>query len=126
MIKKITETTFENNTYWVEYCTHDYTSYEIVENNDIEYCTKLISSKSINNKINIISCNPLVANLVNECLSSDNEMLYIEYDEITNEKLDIIIEEVIKLNLSDLITFDENDCAITVYGEILTRFFFRT
>lgn len=124
MIKRITETTFENNTYWVEYYINGYVTYELVENNDIDYCTKLISNKNINDKINILYCHPLIANLVNECLSSENEMLYVEYDEITDEKLNIILKEVIKLNLSDIVTFDENDCAITLYGEIITRFLF--
>lgn len=117
MIKRITETTFE-------YYINGYVTYELVENNDIDYCTKLISNKNINDKINILYCHPLIANLVNECLSSENEMLYVEYDEITDEKLNIILKEVIKLNLSDIVTFDENDCAITLYGEIITRFLF--
>ena len=69
--------------------------------------------------------------MIRECDSSDNEMLYIEYDEMDDEDVEKIKNEISELDakyegleISDHFGFYEDDCPITVYGGISTRFLF--
>ena len=69
--------------------------------------------------------------MIRECDSSDNEMLYIEYDEMDDEDVEKIKNEISELDakyeglkISEHFEFYVDDCPITVYGGISTRFLF--
>lgn len=52
-------------------------------------------------------------------------MYFVEYEDMQdNLLLSQLKDEVVHLNIHDVVTFDEDGCAITVAGEVLTRFLF--
>lgn len=59
--------------------------------------------------------------LIEDCHSSENEMYFVEYSEVsewTDERINRVQEEVLDLNIDNYIRFGEDGCLITVYGGI--------
>lgn len=145
-INSIDETTFEDGSYWLSYTVYTengrecgYFGYETVLNVDDEKnlrdCFKtLIETDSEISRLMIekLSNKPYVNNvcsnelceIVRECHGSDNEMYYVEYDDMDEETVLKIRDEVEKLGIEDHFSFGDNDCWITVYGGVITDFLF--
>lgn len=139
IINSITETTYENNTSWVNYKINNKEGYQLI--NDLFEGAENIIHSLVNRNIQmnniyahkkcISICSSYLQDIINGCLQSENEMFFVEYDDLKNKIsdeddtfLDNLKQEVVDLNIQDVICFDEDGCAITVYGEVLTRFLF--
>lgn len=133
-VLNIIKTTF-NNSYWMEYKYKNYYGYEIINtyeeaaqlenkyNNNIELYNKLINK----NHYRILN-NPLDG-LIHDTLISDNEMLFIDYEDadaydINAQDIKSIKEDIKKYNLYDYIELCNNDYLITIYGGIIKEFLF--
>lgn len=138
-VQRVMETTFENDTFWIEYQYNGAISYEISssvdENTDIKILEEAINSnpkliEKYTNKPHIDSVtNPILKNVIIECLQSDNEMWYVDYDEmeeesITEEDLVNLKADVFNLKLKEDISVDDGEYAICVYGGVITELFF--
>lgn len=140
-ITKISKSTFESGV-WIEYKTGDKYGYELdyVAEEGMEEITEKayntneeLNSKAIN-KSSIDVCSKFLKEIIEECLGSENEMWFVEYEDLQEhynieEKqqdkfLEKIEEETIKLGISEDITFGEDGAAITVYGGVITKFLF--
>lgn len=139
-IKYIVETNFGDDTSWIVYSVGDKIGYELTEYGcskeevqqeidcSYEKLVKLIRKNSI------LKCSDYLRGIIEECSRSDNEMWFVEFDELekmlSNSDDDIkrfinrIAEEVESLGIEDYIKFYEDDCAITVYGGVATQFLF--
>ena len=77
----------------------------------------------------LIELSDFLLYLLKELSMNESEMLFVEYDdEVLNKELKIhpslladLQDEVKRLDLSEYIKFDEDDCFITIYGGILER-----
>lgn len=133
---------FGDNTYWLEYKVNEKLGYEILEN-ITEDGEELINKMVENGKISrekligkkcISECSKYLEEIIEECRQSDNEMLFVEFDELKEELsacddeiegfIGKLEEEVIRLGLENYITFYEDGTAITVYGGVITKFLF--
>lgn len=84
------------------------------------------------NKPHISECCPYLQTLIKETLSTDNGMVFVEDDDEdylnyikdNPDGLDDLSVEVDKFDLDLCLRFDEDDCPITVYGGIITKFLF--
>lgn len=186
-IFRIMETTYEDNTFWIEYICNDKFGYEIVSGEDIknikliatdeeidnaikndilkfneEYINCMLKDPIARNKVNLLIsadkhyknllnndselfnkfiskpyieiCGYELSDLIEECRQSENEMWYVEMEDLkdncssADEIEEYILEiknRVNKLNLNDYIIFDEDDeTVITVYGGVITQFLF--
>ena len=77
------------------------------------------------------TCSPYLASIIQDCLQSENEMWFVEDDDEEFEELNQdenflpnLELEVKKLGLEYYIRFEEDDCHITVYGGVITKFLF--
>lgn len=130
IITYISETTYEDNTFWVNYEIGDRLGYEIVDGDKVK-SYKVGGEIIVKDKVDINVCSETLQTLIDNCGSSDNEMLFVEFDEIEEDEVFKIQDEVIELDnkyenlkLSECITFGEDGCAITVYGGVSTKFIF--
>ena len=142
-IFRIMDTTYEDNTSWIEYRVNDSFGYEIIDGEEQEHSKEQIEKvfngiESINdmlaNKKSINKCSDFLRTIIEECRQSDNEMWFVEIEDIAeevgeyviNQKLFIegIQEEVCNLKLGDYIKFFEDGAVITVYGGVITQFLF--
>ena len=142
-VERIMETSYEDGTNWVEYKIGNRWGYEITEEvaeGDEGIYQSWIDSEKVNTKnlvekINIENCSIYLAEIIENCRQSDNEMWFVEFEDLeevvgTTEE-DVIEnfllelqEETIKLGIEDYVNFNEDDCAITVYGGVITKFLF--
>lgn len=130
-IFRIMETSYEDGTSWVEYICNGKYGYEIIE--DIKEI-KSFNEIQICNKPNLNICSNYLAEIIEECRQSENEMWFVEWEDLeeilSNDEGDIksflaiLKDEVEKLELSDYIKFEEDGVAITVYGGVITKFLF--
>ena len=128
-IFRVMETTYEDGTSWVEYICNGKYGYEIIE--DIKEI-KRFNEIQISNKPNLNICSNYLAEIIEECRQSENEMWFVEWKDLeeilsSDESyiksfLDVLKDEVVKLELSDYIKFEEDGGAITVYGGVITKF----
>ena len=82
-------------------------------------------NEKYSNKNIISACSSYLQSIIEACLQSNNEMYFVEYEDMQdNLLLSQLKDEVVHLNIHDVVTFDEDGCAITVAGEVLTRFLF--
>ena len=137
-IFRIMDTTYEDNTTWIEYRVNDSFGYEIIDGEEQEHSKEQIEKvfngiESINdmlaNKKSINKCSDFLRTIIEECRQSDNEMWFVEYEDLEDiedkEKFLLAIEdEVMMLGLQDYIKFYEDEAAITVYGGVITQFLF--
>lgn len=141
-VKQIMDTSYEDGSCWIEYLL-DEMFYGYIHSDDIsddleeleegmeEEVQGWIDCEKINPanlfmKRTIDSILPELAKLIEECRQSDNDMWFVEYEDVEEQNLDVekIEKEVERLGLEGYVTFDENDCAITVYGGVITQFLF--
>lgn len=137
----ITETTYEDDTQWIIYEVGGKYGYEIgrdLDKSDIKPLEEIYNdNKKLKddfiNKKNISDCDIYLVRLIEECRQSDNEMWFLEYEDINEffkgcqsikNQINIIQQEVDRLGLNNYIRFFEDDCLITVYGDIITKFLF--
>ncbi|NFN16621.1 hypothetical protein FDB56_17435 [Clostridium botulinum] len=125
IITNISKTTYDNETYWIEYKVNDKFGYEISsEDREFKFNDKFINKKDLS------ICSSYLKSIINKCLESDNEMFFEAYEDFNkiisgdNTFLDKLKKEIAALGIQDVIIFDEDGCAITVYGEVITRFLF--
>lgn len=141
-IMNIMGTTFGDNTCWLEYKVNEKLGYEILENiteDGEELIKKMIengrlSREKLIGKKCISECGKYLGEIIEECRQSDNEMWFVEFDELKEELsvcddevegfISKLEEEVIKLGLENYITFYEDGTAITVYGGVIAKFLF--
>lgn len=131
-INRMIETSYEDGSCWIEYIIeknkigyiHYYT-----ENEDMKdllehyYNTNEKLNEMLTDKPSISVCSNYLRELIEECMESENEMWFVEEEDIDNESLEKVKQEVDNLKLSEYITFNE-DAAITIYGEVITKFLF--
>lgn len=72
-------------------------------------------------------CSNLLQKLFETVLDSDSGMFFYEYkdwenDGRTEEELNILEKEIKKYGLQEVIEIKENDCIITCYSDLITRF----
>lgn len=130
-INSITDTSYGEDEYgygskWVEYKYGEKLAYEIVNEDDLENLNELdlITLAIKNEKHDLKSCSPLLQSLVENCRQSDSDMYFVEDDEITEEE-----KEELAIELSSLSDVDEyieidTECAVTVFGGVITKFLF--
>lgn len=121
------KTDLKENSIWICYSYKKKISNIIVNSNCSENeILELIKVKT-EDLINFNDLSPYLKLIVSECIQSDNEMWFVEFDDEyyinMNEATNGLFEEelkkeVKKLNLQDYITFNENDCFIRVYGGV--------
>lgn len=140
IINEISETTYDNDTNWISYKCDNSVGYEIIDiffQGEEEKLQVICNSiEKINNKYSnkqhISVCSRYLQEIIINCLQSENEMFFVEYGDLTKVEIlgnkdDFLSElkkEVTDLEIDNLITFGEDDCIISVYGEIITRFLF--
>ena len=132
-VQRIMETTYEDGTYWIEYLVNDKKlGYEISEEIEEDIVKELqnwiynkkFNSEQLTKKKDIEECSSCLAEIIEQCRQSENEIWFIEEDEITEEEVKKLEDEVNKLGIEDYVTFYEDGCVITVYGGIITQFLF--
>lgn len=72
-------------------------------------------------------CSNLLQKLFETVLESDSGMFFYEYEDWqddgrTEEELNILEKEIKKYGLQEVIGIKENDCIITCYSDLITRF----
>lgn len=72
-------------------------------------------------------CSNLLQKLFETVLESDNGMFFYEYEDWENdghteEDLNILEKEIKKYGLQEVIEIKENNCIITCYSDLITRF----
>lgn len=143
-VDRIMETTYEDGTNWVEYRTPQGNfGYEITEDyeeGDEEELEREINDDEITyngmlDKKHISQCSDYLAEIIEECRQSDNEMWYVDFEDL-KEDLEIDDEEIIKkyllelqeeidkLNLNGYVNTYDSGFAIVVYGGVITKFLF--
>ena len=129
----INKTSYENETNWITYSIGDVYAYEIseaFEEGDEKILQDMIDKKIVNfyekfiNKKTIKEVHPTLADMIINCLQSDNDMWFVEYGEISEKEIELVKKEVERFKLQEYVTFDEDDCAVTVYGGVITEFLF--
>lgn len=142
-IDNVIETTFDDGSNWIEYNFDGKLGYELTEEyqeGDEEKIQNLIDNgefdtKKLTEKMDITSCSKYLAEIIEKCRRSENEMYFVEFDELEEDldtkEEDIIDnflfelqEEVEKLKIDEYITFKDEDCAIIVWGGAITKFLF--
>ena len=137
IIKDIFNTTFADQTCWVAYRFMDKLGYEIINERNRDKKDRLLflcnSNRRLNTKFShkklISQCSEYLQQIAIESLQSENEMLFVEYDEFYQIPMHETImnnlqQEIVDLKLQDYIKFDEDGCAISVSGAIITCFLF--
>ena len=131
-IMDIIETTFEDGSYWVEYYVGEKMGYlltsELYED-DVDTLQEWIDgekfcTESMVNKKDLSVCSKYLAELIEECRQSENEMWFVEMGEITEEKMEEVRAEVEKLGLEEYVEVGTDGEAITVFGGVITQFLF--
>lgn len=142
-IEKINETTYEDGTVWIGYSVGDKTGYEIStivkQNSNIDDLTKFVNKfEEVNNifvnKPTVDSCGEFLAKIINDCRESDNEMWFVEFEDLEDihgiafeahdQFLEDLDERIVDLGLQGYINTNEDGCAVTVYGGVITKFLF--
>ena len=72
-------------------------------------------------------CSNLLQKLFETVLESDSGMFFYEYEDWeddgrTEEELNILEKEIKKYGLQEVIEIKENNCIITCYSDLITRF----
>lgn len=127
----ITDTTYYDGSLWVEYLVDEQFGYEITYNDykdDDATSLNEWSMERLINKPHVNVCSEYLGRLIEKTRQSDNEMCFVEYEDIDPNQLDELIsnleKEVEKLGIEDYVTFYEDGCPITVYGGVITKFLF--
>ena len=133
----IIESTYKNDN-WIEYEIGNFKGYELDEvdlgmEREIEkkYNGDEMKKKLLN-KISIDKCSEFLRYLVIECSRCENDMLFVEHDELIDMGIDGDIidsdlvneleEEIARLDIDGYIEYDYH--TIIVHGGIITEFLF--
>lgn len=143
-IKYVMETSYEDGSVWIGYTVNGNWGCEIsysyqdtqdgldkvisdVKNGYLKIDdNEKISVENLINKPSLEICSSDLKELIGYCSQSENEMWFVEYDEIEEYGYDLeeLEDEVVNLNIEKYFEFDNGDCAITVFGGISTKFLF--
>ena len=143
-IEYIMDTTYEDGSVWVGYTINGNWGYEISYsyqdtqddlekiNSDIQNGflkiddNEKISVENLINKPSLEICSSDLKELIEHCSQSENEMWFVEYDDLEHDGYDLekLEDEVYNLNINDYFEFDNSDAAITVFGGVSTKFLF--
>lgn len=134
-IDRIMSTAYGDGSSWIEYSTPLGKGYEITtEYEDGEEDRVQIDHYKLMNKKLIHQCSNLLGGIIEQCRQSDNDMWFVELEDLQEEIsidngiqenfLDEFNIEIEKLGLKDYVKIHEDDCAITVYGGVITQFLF--
>lgn len=136
-ITSIDKTTYEDGTHWINYTYknakgEEYLGIELTssyQKGDEKELQDIIDGEKVNTKY--MMDKPLVKETVKvfkdlliNTLHSDNEMWFVEYGELSEEEIKLVEKEAERFNVQDYVKFDEDDCAVTIYGGIITKFLF--
>lgn len=133
----IMETDYSDGSVWVEFKVNDNYSYLYSENyNDTD--EDLVMMDLYNGKIDINDivskpklsvCSPELAWLIERCHQSQNDMFYLEYEDLEDLEdfsmnLEELENEADRLGISEYFLFGGFDSAVAVFGGIITKFLF--
>lgn len=148
IIDNITKTTYEDGSCWIQYCNEivggdlsvtNKVGFVITDkvtvNTDKEILENLINSdetllkRCLEKPYYKDVCSEFLANLIIECLQSENEMWYVDYDdmeelEVTQEMLEDLKRETGRLGIREYVSIDDGEYAVCVYGGVITKFLF--
>lgn len=130
-VSRIMDTSYGENDYgygskWIEYKYGEKLAYEIIDENELEHLDELdlITLAIKNEKHDLSSCSPLLQNLIESCRQSDCDMYFVEDDEITEKEKEELAIELSSLGDVDEYIEIDNECAVTVFGGVITKFLF--
>ncbi len=107
--------------------------YDLIEDNKLELLKRTFL-RLVKEDIEIYldlpklsKCSNLLQKLFESTLASDSGMFFYEYDDWkedgrTKEELDVLKKEIKRYGLQDIIRIQEDDCVITSYADLITRF----
>lgn len=132
IINNITETTYKNGTSFLSYKVDNRMGYDITadyvpeEEHLAEFDCNTDENiiKKYSQKPHISICSEYLQKIIINCLESENDMFFVEYQDISKKQLLELEEEVDKLGLSECILFNVDGCAATVYGNTVTKFLY--
>lgn len=107
--------------------------YDLIGKNDFNslenvFATLVFKDKESYFKLPKLSrCSNLLQKLFETVLESDSGMFFYEYEDWENdghteEDLNILEKEIKKYELQEVIEIKENNCIITCYSDLITRF----
>lgn len=125
-------TSYEDGSRWLEYTIDGRYAYEVLEKSD-ELTKEDLELRALE-KIDINNCSSNLKRYILECLESENEMFFLEFEDAaadaaaTGEDTEIYLQElyneIVNLKISEYVEFTEDDAALVLYGGIITRFIF--
>lgn len=148
IIDSVIESSYGDETCWIQYCMESVDSNNVVKNKIGYWLTDNVTEKTnlqileelINTDSNLLdrclekpfindTCSKFLSDLINDCLESEEDMLYVDYEDmglldITQKMLDSLKVEVEKLGIWKYINIDDGEYAVCVYGGIITKFLF--
>ena len=107
--------------------------YDLIGKNDFNSLENVFATLEFKDKESyfklpkLSKCSNLLQKLFETVLESDNGMFFYEYEDWeddgrTEEELNILEKEIKKYGLQEVIEIKENDCIITCYSDLITRF----
>lgn len=125
-------TSYEDGSRWLEYTVDGRYAYEVLEKSD-ELTKEDLELRALE-KIDINNCSSNLKRYILECLESENEMFFLEFEDAaadaaaTGEDTEIYLQElyneIVNLRINEYVEFTEDDAALILYGGIITRFIF--
>ena len=125
-------TSYEDGSRWLEYTVDGRYAYEVLEKSD-ELTKEDLELRALE-KIDINNCSSNLKRYILECLESENEMFFLEFEDAaadaaaTGEDIEIYLQElyneIVNLRINEYVEFTEDDAALILYGGIITRFIF--
>lgn len=130
-INLVEETSYEDNSWWIEYEINNKTGIELIQGTegetekDVIKKFSKIDTKNLSNKIDLSSCSEKMQEIINNCICSYEGTWFIEEGDITEKELDDLVKEVEKLGLDGcMIEYEEEETPMTIYGETITKFLY--
>lgn len=107
--------------------------YDLIGKNDFDSLKEVFKVLVLEDKESyfklpkLSKCSNLLQELFENVLDSDSGMFFYEYEDWeddgrTEEELNILEKEIKKYGLQEVIEIKENDCIITCYSDLITRF----
>lgn len=140
IVMNIMDTDYEDGTVWVEYDVYGNLSYRQTDkftDDDIEKAQKEIddAQNDVNQDRNLYAeiaykphisiCSPYLAEIIEECRCSDNNMWYVDEGEMPDyvDKKELE-KEIDKLGLWNYVSVDYDGYDVVVFGGVVTKFRF--
>ena len=141
VVNNIMETSYGDGSCWVEYRVGDKLGYLLSETNTEKDSFDGLSDElnelakdQLINKPDISSCGEFLSGIIEECRQSDNEMWFVETEDledihsIDTDKQEKFLEDLEKdiegYGLSEYIKVNDDGIPVTVYGGVITKFLF--